>query len=425
MVPGEAALEVDGIGLTDGAICGELNGTALHEGTGGHNDIGVIAGHGPGFGGDIAVHGSGGLNALAEGHHGLPATQRHGLNDVMAVLVGGGNAGKAQLFIDIGGEHSALEGTGGHRGRQEQALIKCGHQTQVGTDFLAEAGSGQTIGTALHALLGAADIAADGGETAAGVFDQTAHDHIGAHIGGLQRLHKFTIAVVHHDFHVRLDALAEGNQLANLCHGKRGTGGIALGALNGNQLGALVDGVADGVIVKTAVRLQIGLGICDAVLLQRAGALPDTDDLFQGVIGGTYGGEQFIAGQEVGGEGHSQRMSAAGDLRADQCSLCVEHIGIDLLQIVTACVIVTIAGGGGKVGGVDPVFLHGGQDFSLVVFSNLINCLKAGLQIFQNFFSVFINRTTDAQLFIHRFDFHDTRSLRFYSLHTIVNYNSI
>ena len=50
----------------------------------------------------------GGLNTLAEGHHGLAAAQSDGLNDVVPVFSGVGDTGKAQIFIDVGGENSAL-----------------------------------------------------------------------------------------------------------------------------------------------------------------------------------------------------------------------------------------------------------------------------------------------------------------------------
>ena len=39
VIPGEAALEVDGVRVADGAVGGELDGAALHEGAGGHDDL--------------------------------------------------------------------------------------------------------------------------------------------------------------------------------------------------------------------------------------------------------------------------------------------------------------------------------------------------------------------------------------------------
>ena len=86
---------------------------------------------------------------------------------VMAAFCGVGNAGKAQLFIDVGGKYGALQRAGHHRGGQEQPLVEGGHQTQVGTHLLAQSRGGEPVGTPVHTLLGAADVAADGGQTAA------------------------------------------------------------------------------------------------------------------------------------------------------------------------------------------------------------------------------------------------------------------
>ena len=406
MIPGEAALKIDGVGVADGAVCGQLDTAALHESACRHNDVGIVAGHGPRLRGHIAVHRCSSLNTAAEGHHSLPAAQRHRLNDVMAAFRGVGDAGEAQLFVDVGGKDRTLQGTGHHGGSQEQTLIEGRHQTQVCADLLPQTGGGQPVSAPLHALLGAADVAADGGQTAAGVFDETAYYHISAHIRRLNALHKFAVAVVHHDLDVRLDLLAEANQLPNLLHGEARAGGVALGALDGDELGALVDLGTDGIVVEGAVGLQVRLGVGNTVLLQRALALPDADDLLQRVIGCAHGGEQFISRQQVGGQGHGQGVGAAGNLRPHQRSLRVEHICIDPFQIVPALVIVAVAGGGGEVGGIYPIPLHGGQDLGLIVFRRLVDGVKPVPQLRNDPLSVFIDSRADAQLFVHGFHFH-------------------
>ena len=117
-------------------------------------------------------------------------------------------------------------------------------------------------------------------------------------------------------------------------------------------------------------------------------------------------------------------MGAAGDLRSDQSGLSVEHVGVDPLQIVPALVVVAVAGGGGEMGGVDPVFLHGGQHLALVVLCRLVDGVKSGAQVPQNGLAVFIDSPADAQLFVHRFNFHDKTSFfRFFC--TIGYYNSL
>ena len=73
-------------------------------------------------------------------------------------------------------------------------------------------------------------------------------------------------------------------------------------------------------------------------------------------------------------------MGAAGDLGPHQGCLCMEHVGIDPLQIIPALVIVAVAGGGGEVGGVHPVFLHGHQHLCLIVLRGLVNGIKPGAE---------------------------------------------
>ena len=66
VIPRQATLKIHSVGGTDGAVGGELDGGPLHEGSGGHDNVAVVAGHGPRLRGHIAVHRCGGLNALAE-----------------------------------------------------------------------------------------------------------------------------------------------------------------------------------------------------------------------------------------------------------------------------------------------------------------------------------------------------------------------
>ena len=190
------------------------------------------------------------------------------------------------------------------------------------------------------------------------------------------------------------------------CHGEGGPGGVALGPLDGDELGPVVDLLPDGVVVEGAVRLQVRLRIGDAVLRQGAGGGPDADDLLQRVVGGPHRGEQLVPRQQVGGEGHRQGVGAAGDLGPHQGRLRVEHVGVHPLQVVPAVVVVAVAGGGGKVGGVHPVFLHGVQDLALVVLRRLVDGVEPGPQVPEHRLAVFIHSPADAQLFIHGLNFH-------------------
>ena len=318
----------------------------------------------------------------------------------MAAFLRAGDAAEAQGFIQAGGENRALFRACHHRWGEEEALIQRRHQSQVRADLLPQTGGGKPIGAAVNALFRAADIAADGGKAAAGVFNQAAHGHVRAYVGGFDGFHKLAVAVVHHDGNAGLDIFAEGNQLADLPDGEGGAGGVALGALNGDELRLFVDGLTDAVIVKAAVGEQVYLPVSNAVFRQRAGAFPDADDLLQGVVGHTHRGEQLVTGQQIGAEGDGEGVGAAGDLRAHQRGLGVEHVGVDPLQIVPAEIVIAVAGGSGEAGGGDPVFLHRPQHLGLIVFRNLVNGGEAVFQLLQRPLAVGIYRRGDPHGFV-------------------------
>ena len=66
-------------------------------------------------------------------------------------------------------------------------------------------------------------------------------------------------------------------------------------------------------------------------------------------------------------------MGAAGDLGPHQGRLGAEAVGIYPLQVVPALVVIAVACGEVEVGGVHPVFLHGGDDLGLVELRHLVN----------------------------------------------------
>ena len=96
-------------------------------------------------------------------------------------------------------------------------------------------------------------------------------------------------------------------------------------------------------------------------------------------------------------------MGAAGDLGAYQGGLGVEDVGIDLLQLFPAYVVVAIAGGGGKAGGGNLVFLHGKEHLALVVLRHAVDGLEALFEGFQGLFSELINLGGDSQGLVHLF----------------------
>ena len=85
----------------------------------------------------------------------------------------------------------------------------------------------------------------------------------------------------------------------------------------------------------------------------------------------------------------------------------MEDVGVDPLQIIPTLVVVAVASGGGEVGGVDPVFLHGGQNLALVVLRGPINAIEPGAKGVQHGFTVFVYLPADTQLLIDFYhDFH-------------------
>ena len=318
----------------------------------------------------------------------------------MAGLVGGGYYAEAQLFIAGGGEHRALHGGGCDGGGEEEALIQLGQQAQIGADLPAQAGGGQTAGTAVDEVGPAADIAAGGGQTAAGILDEAAYDHVRAHVGRLPQLGKLAVAVVHHADDIRLALLTEGDQLTDLIHGEAGAGGVALGALDGDELGLFMDGGPNTVIVKAAVGQQIHLPVGNAVLLERAGGGADADDLLERVIRRTNGAEQLVAGQQIGAQRQRQRVGAAGDLGAHQRRFGAEAVGVDALQIVAALVVVAVAGGEVEVIGGQPVLLHGGDDLQLIGLGNGVDGREAVFQAGENALAEGEHGVADAEGFV-------------------------
>ena len=114
-----------------------------------------------------------------------------------------------------------------------------------------------------------------------------------------------------------------------------GTGGIALAALDGDELGLGADGPFDALIVKAAAGQQIHLPVGDAVLLEGAGGGADADDLLQRVIRRADRAEQLVTRKQIRAQRNGQRVRAAGDLGPYQRRLGAENAGIDALQIAT------------------------------------------------------------------------------------------
>ena len=288
-----------------------------------------------------------------------------------------GHHAEAETLIDMGGEYGALERGGNDGGRREEALEEGGKNAEIGADLLAESGGAEAEGTASDTGFGAADIAADGSETAAWIFDQGSDNHIGADLRGLLRFHKFAITIVDHADNRWLDAPDKGNQFSDLRNREGGACLISLGALNGDQPCVFADGGADSVIVEGSVGEKIDLAVADAILAERTGGGADADDFFQCIIGASDRGEELIAREKIGRERNGERMGAAGDLGTHERSFGAKAGRIDLFQHLAPHIVIAVSGGGSKASGIDAVFLHGVNDLGLIEFGYAIHLFKA------------------------------------------------
>ena len=289
------------------------------------------------------------------------------------------NHTEAQLFIHIRRKNSSLQRPCRYGRRKEKALIQRTVQIQRGTDLLSQTGRAQTVCASVNTALLAADIAADRSQTAAGIFNQRADNHIRTHVGRLNHIHKFTVAVIHHANHIRLDFLNKCNQLPNLLHRKGRAHGITLGTLNRHQLCLFIDGFSDGRIVKCPILHELHLSVADPVFHQRAGRGHCPDDVFQCIIRLADRGKQFIPGQKVRTQRDCQCMCAAGNLGAHQSRLCPKAARIYLFQLIAPIVIVAIARRACKAGTVHAFLLHGTQHLRLIIFRHRVNFFKAFL----------------------------------------------
>ena len=280
----EPALEVDGIRLSHGAVGGEFDRRALDEVTGRHDDEVVIAVHGSGHGSDVTVHRGGGLDAGGEGEHRLLRAEFDGLDDVVAGLRGGRYDVVAELLVSGCHEDGALHRRCDHRRRKEEALVQSGVHRQGRADVLAEARRAEPVETPVHAGPRARNIPAGGRNAAARVLDERPDDHVRTHIGGFDSLGEFSIAVVDHDEDVRFQLFDKLDEFADLLDRERRPHLVALGPLDGDEFRLLVDRGPDAVPVEGPVVQKVDLSVRDAVLGERAGGLPDADDLFERVI---------------------------------------------------------------------------------------------------------------------------------------------
>ena len=94
--------------------------------------------------------------------------------------------------------------------------------------------------------------------------------------------------------------------------------------------------------------------------------------------------------------------------------------GVDPFQVVPALVVIAIAGGGGEVGGVDPVLLHGAEDLGLVVLGGAVDVREAVPEALQRRLPVSEDLGADAQGLINGLQFHERAPSHLFSTEPII-----
>ena len=171
-------------------------------------------------------------------------------------------------------------------------------------------------------------------------------------------------------------------QRSNVLGHQAGTAGIAAAALHSHHGGIGIHGGADAVDIQLAIGGHFHLRIADPHLLKGAdaGAL-NADHFLQRIVGTAGSIHQLVAGLEKTKQAHAQGMGAGGDLRPDNSSIRLKQLSKDLLEGVTAHIIVAIARGGRKMTGCHLMALQRIQHLGGIVHGNLIHPVKCFLAL--------------------------------------------
>ena len=294
----------------------------------------------------------------------------------------------AHQFQQALGVDGRLDGLADHAGGVVEAQIHIAGRLEGAAQLLAEAGGVQAVGTELHEVFPACDIAAGGGDAAAGVLDEAAHHEVCTGLAGFFLLGELAVAVVHKDDDVGVGGAGGVGHLADGVEVEGVALQVAAAALDVADLRAR-GFLGDELIVRGKVGLQRGLVVLDAVIHQGSGAFAlaiQTDDPFQRVIRTARGGQQGIACPQQTKEGHGQRVGAALELTAHQCIFGAHHLGKDLLELGAAGVPQAVAGGTQHIGGGHLGVRKGFQHLELVVVADVLHLLEVGLAELEGFF---------------------------------------
>ena len=156
--------------------------------------------------------------------------------------------------------------------------------------LLSQAGSSQPHRCSFNTFFCAGNIASDGSQSSAGVFNERSHHHIGSVVAGLFRTDKFAVTVIYHANQVFFTAFDKANQFSNFLWAKALSVAIALGTLNFHQSGFIGNRIFNALIIKGAIRKQSYLFVAHTKFFQGAKGVSDSDNLIQGIVGLSYRG---------------------------------------------------------------------------------------------------------------------------------------
>ena len=236
---------------------------------------------------------------------------------------------------------------GGHEQPLVEGLVAGG----AAAHLPAQAGGGKAGFDAFDRSLRARQIRPGGGQPAPRVFDQAAHAHVRAEVGGLVFANEFPVAVIHHDENVRADSVHGLHGFLHFLGPQGRPPGVAPAALDQNHPGVGLQrrqhaGHVDLRLIFGHFHLRVG----NAHFLQIPRRVPGkADHRFHGVVGRAGNGQQFVPRQQQPEQAQGKRRGAAGDGRPHDGAFRPEKPGENPLQSVPADVIVAVARGGGKV----------------------------------------------------------------------------
>ena len=204
-------------------------------------------------------------------------------HDIVVVLAVARDGLFAHQFQQALGIDGGLDGLTHHAGGVVEAQIHIAGRLEGAAQLLAEAGGVQAVGAELHEVFPACDIAAGGGNAAAGVLDEAAHHEVCTGLAGFFLLGELAVAVVHKDDDVGVSSAGGVGHLADGVEVEGVALQVAAAALDVADLRAR-GFLGDELIVRGKVGLQRGLVVLDAVIHQGSGAFAlaiQTDDPFQ------------------------------------------------------------------------------------------------------------------------------------------------